>query len=49
LTTDKLKINGHKVSDELHDKYLRMYEAQQGVELAGKSRVEFTTKSKQHM
>jgi beta-lactamase regulating signal transducer with metallopeptidase domain len=49
LTPDKLKINGHKVSDELHDKYLRMYEHQQGVELAGNSRVEFTTKSKQHM
>ncbi len=49
LTPQKLKINGHKVSDELHDKYLRMYEHQQGIELAGNSRVEFTTKSKQHM
>jgi len=49
LTPDKLKINGHKMSDELHEKYLRMYEHQQGVELSGNSRVEFTTKSKQHM
>lgn len=49
LTPDKLKINGHKMSDELHEKYLRMYERQQGVELSGNSRVEFTTKSKQHM
>jgi len=49
LTPDKLKINGHKVSDEVHDKYLRIYEHQQGVELSGNSRVEFTTKSKQHM
>jgi len=49
LTPDKLKINGHKVSDELHDKYLRIYERQQGLELTGNSRVEFTTKSKQHM
>ena len=49
LTPDKLKINGHKMSDELHEKYLRIYEHQQGVELSGNSRVEFTTKSKQHM
>jgi beta-lactamase regulating signal transducer with metallopeptidase domain len=49
LTPDKLKINGHKVSDELHEKYLRMYEHQQGIELSGNSRVEFTTKSKQRM
>jgi len=49
LTPDKLKINGHKMSDEMHQKYLRMYEHQQGVELSGNSRVEFTTKSKQRM
>lgn len=49
LTPDKLKINGHKMSDELHQKYLRMYERQQGVELSGNSRVEFSTKSKQRM
>jgi beta-lactamase regulating signal transducer with metallopeptidase domain len=49
LTPDKLKINGQKVSDELHEKYLRIYERQQGVELSGNSRVEFTTKSKQRM
>jgi hypothetical protein len=49
LTPDKLKINGHKMSDELHEKYLRMYERQQGLELSGNSRVEFTTKSKQRM
>ncbi|HXR80915.1 MAG TPA: hypothetical protein VN763_08355, partial [Saprospiraceae bacterium] len=49
LTPDKLKVNGHKVSDELHEKYLRMYEHQQGIELSGNSRVEFTTKSKQRM
>ncbi len=49
LTPDKLKINGHKMSDELHEKYLRIYEQQQGLELSGNSKVEFTTKSKQRM
>jgi hypothetical protein len=49
LTPDKLKINGEKMPDNIHQKYLRMYEQQQGVELSGNSRVEFTTKSKQRM
>lgn len=49
LTPDRLKINGEKMPDSVHQKYLRMYEAQQGVELSGNSRVEFTTKSKQRM
>jgi beta-lactamase regulating signal transducer with metallopeptidase domain len=49
LTPDKLKINGKKMDSEMHQKYLRMYERQQGVELSGNSRVEFTTKSKQRM
>ena len=49
LTPDKLKINGKKMDEELHQKYLRMYERQQGVELSGNSRVEFTTKSKMRM
>jgi hypothetical protein len=49
LTPEKLKINGQKMSEDLHRKYLRMYEAQQGIKLSGNSRVEFTTKSKQRM
>ncbi len=49
LTPDKLKINGKKMDDETHQKYLRMYEAQQGVELSGNSRVEFRTKSRGSM
>ncbi len=49
LTPDKLKINGKKMPDEVHQKYLEMYEKKQGVELSGKSRVEFTTKSKQRL
>lgn len=49
LTPDKLKINGEKMPESIHEKYLKLYEAQQGVELTGNSRVEFTTKSKQRM
>lgn len=49
LTPDKLKINGKKMDDETHEKYLRLYEAQQGVELSGKSRIEFKTKSRRSM
>lgn len=49
LTPDKMKINGEKMPESIHQKYLRMYEQQQGVELSGNSRVEFTTKSKQRM
>lgn len=49
LTPDKLKINGQKMDDATHQKYLRMYEAQQGVELSGNSRVEFRTKSRGSM
>ena len=49
LTPDKLKINGKKMDDETHEKYLRMYEAQQGVELSGNSRIEFKTKSRRSM
>ncbi len=49
LTPDKLKINGKKMPDEVHQKYLSMYERQQGVELSGKSRVEFKTKSRRTM
>jgi bla regulator protein blaR1 len=49
LTPDKLKINGKKMDDETHKKYLKMYEAQQGVELTGNSRVEFRTKSRRSM
>ena|SRR5687768_6315230 len=49
LTPEKLKINGKKMDDETHEKYLRMYEAQQGIELTGNSRVEFRTKSRRSM
>ncbi len=49
LTPDKLKINGKKMDDETHERYLRMYEAQQGVELTGNSRVEFKLKSRRSM
>ncbi len=49
LTPDKLKINGKKMPENIHRKYLRMYEEQQGVELSGKSRVEFRTKSRRSM
>ena len=49
LTPEKMKINGEKMPDSIHEKYLRLYEQQQGVELSGNSRVEFTTKSKQRM
>jgi hypothetical protein len=49
LTPDKMKINGKKVDDETHRKYLEMYERQQGVELSGNSRVEFKTKSRRSM
>lgn len=46
LTPDKLKINGKKMPDGIHQKYLKLYEKQQGIELSGNSKVEFTTKSK---
>lgn len=49
LTPDKLKINGEKMPEAIHQKYLELYEQQQGMELTGNSRVEFTTKSKQRM
>lgn len=49
LTPDRLKINGQKMPDNIHQKYLRMYEQQQGIELSGNSKVEFTTKSRQRM
>lgn len=49
LTPDKLKINGEKMPETIHQKYLELYEQQQGMELTGNSRVEFTTKSKQRM
>lgn len=49
LTPDKMKINGEKMPVAIHQKYLDLYEQQQGVELSGNSRVEFTTKSKQRM
>jgi beta-lactamase regulating signal transducer with metallopeptidase domain len=49
LTPDKMKINGEKMPEAIHQKYLELYEQQQGVELSGNSKVEFTTKSKQRM
>jgi beta-lactamase regulating signal transducer with metallopeptidase domain len=49
LTPDKLKINGKRMPDDVHKKYLRMYEEQQGVELSGNSRVEFKIKSRRSM
>lgn len=49
LTPDRLKINGKKMDAETHKKYLRMYEAQQGIELSGNSRVEFKTKTRRSM
>lgn len=49
LTPDKLKINGKKMDDGTHKKYLRMYEAQQGIELTGNSRVEFKVKTRRSM
>jgi len=49
LTPGKMKINGEKMPDAIHQKYLRLYEQQQGIELTGNSKVEFTTKSKQRM
>ncbi len=49
LTPDKLKINGEKMPDAIHQKYLRLYEQQQGIELSGNSKVEFKTMSKQRM
>ena len=49
LTPDKLKINGEKMPESIHQKYLELYEQQQGMELTGNSSVEFTTKSKQRM
>jgi hypothetical protein len=49
LTPDKLKIDGKKMPEDVHQKYLRMYEEQQGVELSGSSRIEFKTKSRRSM
>ncbi|MEP6793272.1 MAG: hypothetical protein ABJB16_03025, partial [Saprospiraceae bacterium] len=49
LTPDKLKINGKKMPENIHQKYLKMYEEQQGVQLSGNSRVEFKTKSRRSM
>jgi len=49
LTPDKLKINGEKMPDDVHQRYLQMYEDQQGVELSGNSRIEFKTKSRRSM
>ena len=46
LTPDKLRINGKKMPDNLHRKYLDLYEARQGDPLTGNSRVEFTTKAR---
>ena len=49
LTPDKMKINGEKMPESIHERYLKLYEEQQGIELSGNSKVEFTTKSKQRM
>jgi len=49
LTPDKMKVNGEKMPEAIHQKYLKLYEQQQGLELSGNSKVEFTTKSKQRM
>ena len=49
LTPDKMKINGEKMPEAIHQKYLDLYEQQQGIELSGNSKVEFKTKSKQRM
>ncbi len=49
LTPDKMKVNGEKMPEAIHQKYLKLYEQQQGIELSGNSKVEFTTKSKQRM
>jgi beta-lactamase regulating signal transducer with metallopeptidase domain len=49
LTPDKMKINGEKMPSTIHEKYLKLYEQQQGVELSGNSKVEFKTKSTQRM
>ena len=49
LTPDKMKIDGKKVDDSTHQKYLKLYEAQQGFELSGNSRVEFKTKNRRSM
>jgi beta-lactamase regulating signal transducer with metallopeptidase domain len=49
LTPEKMKIDGEKMPEAIHQKYLDMYEQQQGIELSGNSKVEFKTKSKQRM
>lgn len=49
LTPTRLKINGKKMDDDTHRRYLQMYEAQQGVELSGNSRVEFKAKTRRSM
>ncbi|MEO5905993.1 MAG: hypothetical protein ABIQ11_04670, partial [Saprospiraceae bacterium] len=49
LTPIKLRINGKKMDAGIHQKYLRMYESQQGVKLSGNSRIEFKTKSRRSM
>lgn len=47
LTPDKLKINGKKMPDALHRKYLRRYNEMQGFNMTGDFRVEFKTKTSQ--
>ncbi len=49
LTPTKLKINGKKMDDDTHRRYLQMYEGQQGIELSGNSRVEFRAKTRRSM
>ena len=49
LTPIKMKINGKKMDDDTHRRYLEMYEDQQGVELTGNSRVEFKAKVRRSM
>lgn len=45
LTQDKLKINGKRMPDSLHKKYLRRYSEMQGFNVPDNFRLEFKTKT----
>lgn len=43
LTEKRLKINGEKMPDEVHEKYIRMYEKTTGVPVTSKTKIELKT------
>jgi hypothetical protein len=42
LEEDKLRINGKRMPDEVHQKYLEIFERTQGYPVTGKTKIEIT-------